>query len=365
MPEPFGSFGWICSHTVLPQCNLFFSQLFHDPRPYVTTLFPDSSEFFTRYNVSSSSSSEDPVVLAAKSDAGTGIGSNCQIARVGHRGSSGDIALIVLSAISLFTAFFLAFRATRRWAAVGRTELRLLLVAYGIHSGLQLVTMTSLLEQGSKGLAVVSAIHVAVIVLTFWLLLGNALIATQVVEDGTAAALVPLIVIGILFFVSTLYISLDTAFHWTNALNMSAGDVKHLKATALFVLTLIVPAAFAVLYLLFMLYIVISVLNEVKPACETFHLCKAITHLYPSFVRWLLRFIRRSTAGILSCVKPSLQCEHLSPSAAMSDPAQSSHGKVNSAFIATLLEIMSVGMLYLAWVSITEDDWAADEYGMY
>ncbi|WVO17477.1 hypothetical protein L204_105169 [Cryptococcus depauperatus] len=325
MPEPFGSFGWICSHTVLPQCNLFFSQLFHDPRPYVTTLFPDSSEFFTRYNVSSSSSSEDPVVLAAKSDAGTGIGSNCQIARVGHRGSSGDIALIVLSAISLFTAFFLAFRATRRWAAVGRTELRLLLVAYGIHSGLQLVTMTSLLEQGSKGLAVVSAIHVAVIVLTFWLLLGNALIATQVVEDGTAAALVPLIVIGILFFVSTLYISLDTAFHWTNALNMSAGDVKHLKATALF----------AVLYLLFMLYIVISVLNEVKPA-----------FLYAgSFVLFV-------GAQLVFFLASSPLCN-------------SSHGKVNSAFIATLLEIMSVGMLYLAWVSITEDDWAADEYGMY
>lgn len=51
MPEPFGSFGWMCSHTVLPQCNLFFSQLFENDTPFLTTLFPESSTFFSQYNV--------------------------------------------------------------------------------------------------------------------------------------------------------------------------------------------------------------------------------------------------------------------------------------------------------------------------
>ena len=91
-------------------------------------------------------------------------------------------ALIVLSALAVLIASLFAFRASRRWAAVGRAELRLLLVAFGVRSALQIVTMSSLLKQGSKGLVVVSAIHIGIIVVFFWLLLGNALIAAQIVE---------------------------------------------------------------------------------------------------------------------------------------------------------------------------------------
>lgn len=91
-------------------------------------------------------------------------------------------ALIVLSAVAVLIASLFAFRASRRWAAVGRAELRLLLVVFGVRSALQIVTMTSLLKQGSKGLVVVSAIHIGIIVVFFWLLLGNALIAAQIVE---------------------------------------------------------------------------------------------------------------------------------------------------------------------------------------
>jgi len=39
----------------------------------------------------------------------------------------------------------------------------------------------------------------------------------------------------------------------------------------------------------------------------------------------------------------------------------SSH-KVDGSFIATLLETAAVGVLYLAWDSITEGSWADDEY---
>lgn len=91
-------------------------------------------------------------------------------------------ALIVLSSLAVLIALLFAFRASRRWAAVGRVELRLLFVAFGVRSAFQIVTMTSLLKQGSKGLVIVSAIHIAIIVVFFWILLGNALIATQVVE---------------------------------------------------------------------------------------------------------------------------------------------------------------------------------------
>ncbi|UOH79755.1 hypothetical protein LQV05_000765 [Cryptococcus neoformans] len=320
MPEPFGSFGWICSHTVLPQCNLFFSQLFENDTPFLTTLFPESSTFFSQYNITGRNSNEDLTVLAAKGEAGTGVGSNCEIARIGQRGSSGDIALIVLSALAVLIASLFVFRASRRWAAVGRAELRLLFVAFGVRSALQIVTMTSLLKQGSKGLVVVR----------------NALIATQVVEDGTAAALAPLSIFSILFFVATLYISLDTGLHWSQAFHLaSTADVENLKGTALFVFSLILPTAFSVLYILIMLYIVIKVLDERKPA-----------------ILYLASFAFLVAAQLIFFLASQPLCN-------------ASNGKVNSAFITTFLEIVSMTLIYLAWVNITEDDWGQDEYGMY
>jgi len=39
----------------------------------------------------SSDFADDPNVMAARSDAGVGIGSNCQIPRAGQKGSLGDI----------------------------------------------------------------------------------------------------------------------------------------------------------------------------------------------------------------------------------------------------------------------------------
>jgi hypothetical protein len=55
---------------------------------------------------------------------------------------------------------------------------------------LQLITTGSLLEQGSTALVAITALHVGAIVALFWALLANAIVATQVVEDGTLASLV-------------------------------------------------------------------------------------------------------------------------------------------------------------------------------
>lgn len=64
------------------------------------------------------------------------------------------------------------------------------LVLYLISLPLQLLTTGSLLQQGSTPLVVLTAIHVGVVVALFWALLANAIVATQVVEDGSFASLV-------------------------------------------------------------------------------------------------------------------------------------------------------------------------------
>jgi hypothetical protein len=61
-------------------------------------------------------------------------------------------------------------------------------------------------------------------------------------RDGTPAAIVPIVIVAVLFFGPTLYISLDTSLYWTSAFHLSGKDAIELKNTALFVLTLIWPA---------------------------------------------------------------------------------------------------------------------------
>lgn len=55
---------------------------------------------------------------------------------------------------------------------------------------MQLITTGSFLEQGSTALTAITAVHAGLVASTFWALLGNALVSTQVVEDGTITSLI-------------------------------------------------------------------------------------------------------------------------------------------------------------------------------
>jgi hypothetical protein len=72
----------------------------------------------------------------------------------------------------------------------GRVELRIFLIIYFITLPLQLISIGSLLTQGSTGLVAITALHAGTVAALFWSLLANALVATQVVEDGTISSLI-------------------------------------------------------------------------------------------------------------------------------------------------------------------------------
>ena len=76
------------------------------------------------------------------------------------------------------------------FSSQGRVELRTFLGLYLLTLPLQLLTTGSLLEQGSTALVVLTAIHAGVVAGLFWALLANAIVATQVVEDGTLSSLI-------------------------------------------------------------------------------------------------------------------------------------------------------------------------------
>lgn len=74
--------------------------------------------------------------------------------------------------------------------SVGRAEFRIFLIAYFISLPFQLLTTGGVLQQGSTALVVLTALHAGVVVALFWALLGNAIVSTQVVEDGTLSSLI-------------------------------------------------------------------------------------------------------------------------------------------------------------------------------
>ena len=69
-------------------------------------------------------------------------------------------------------------------------EFRTFLILYLISLPLQLFTTGSFLKQGSMALVVFTAFHAGVVVALFWGLLANAIVATQVVADGTLVTMV-------------------------------------------------------------------------------------------------------------------------------------------------------------------------------
>lgn len=54
----------------------------------------------------------------------------------------------------------------------------------------QLITTGAVLQQGSTALVALTGLHAGIVAALFWALLGNAIVSTQVVEDGTLSSLI-------------------------------------------------------------------------------------------------------------------------------------------------------------------------------
>ncbi|KAJ3576639.1 hypothetical protein NP233_g276 [Leucocoprinus birnbaumii] len=300
----FGDFQPLCNWTPsYTWCNLFYRQL--------SDRSPGTLQGLSRESQSA------PV----------GVNPQCGIPRVGHDGSISNIANIVACGVSFLVVAALIYLCHRRKAAVGRWELRTFLVIYLVTLPIQIVTNGSLLPQGSMGLVVLTAIHAGLVVALFWILLANAIVATQWVEDGTMASIAPLSIIALILFGGTLYISLDIALGVTQTIGGLSNPPESIRSIPLFVLTSIWPPVAAILYLAFMTYIVLHVLNETRPMW--YYLLSTILFVLAQLAWFLL--------GRVIC--------------------RGSNQKVDGSFIATLLETASVGMLFLAWRSITEETW--------
>ncbi|KAK1145426.1 hypothetical protein N8T08_004301 [Aspergillus melleus] len=282
----FGKFHDFCRDSTLPVCNLF-----------VDSNQPPNKAF-----------------------------SGCALLGIGLSGDRNlsNLGSILLAFIAILTSLFLLWRSDRKQAAVGRREIQLFLLGFIVIEICEIFSVGGfpLNSAVRKGF---SAAHIAAITATCWILLLNALVGFQFLDDGTPASLGLFIASAVVFFIGTGYIALDTGFNWTGefAPNASTGY----RNIALYVLYQLFPLVCLVLFFVLETVLVIRVLGEFRPM---FYLIGA----------GLLFAIGQIFNYVIST--------HL---------CQATSGKINGALFETLFTLLSVVMVWVFWSSITEDDW--------
>lgn len=170
-----------------------------------------------------------------------------------------------------------------------------------------------------------TAVHLAAITATSWILLMNALIGYQFVDDGTPLSLGLIGGTALVMFIGTGYIALDTAFSWTGYWDSSL-QTPH-RNIALYVLYQLVPLVFMFLFFVLESILVLRVLGETKP----------MVYLVAAALLFAIGQIFEYVISVHIC--------------------NPTHGKINGALFETLFTLLSVVAVFVFWSSITEDDW--------
>lgn len=236
-----------------------------------------------------------------------------------------NLGSILVAGLALLLTLGLLWRTERKAAAVGRREIQLFLLGYFC------ISLCEIFSQGHfplsnnvrKGF---SAAHIALITSTTWILLMNALVGFQLLDDGTPVSMALIGGSALAFFIGTGYIALDTGFEWTGFWKSTLDEERH-RSYALYTLYQLAPLLFLSLFFVLETILVIRILGEVRP------------------------MIYLVAAGLLFAIGQIFQyviSVHI---------CRPTNGAINGAFFATLFTLFSVIAIWVFWSSITEDDW--------
>ncbi|KAI1844163.1 hypothetical protein JX265_002936 [Neoarthrinium moseri] len=284
----FGNFEAFCRDSTLPVCNLLSSN----------------------HNQSGNWSAEATCEL-------TGIPlSNGQ-----HLENLGSI---LLCGIAIVTTVFLFLKSERKKAAVGRREMQLFLLGYIVISICEIFSVGGF-QLGPTVKVAFSAIHIAFIIATTWVLLLNAIVGFQIIDDGTPLSVGLMVISSLILLVGTGYIALDTGLSFTGYWSDSYALPN--RNIALYVLYQLAPLVFLVAFFVLEAVLVLRILGEVRP----------MAYLTAAGVLFALGQIFNYTISPYIC--------------------RGTAGKIDGALFETLFTLLSVVMVWIFWSSITEDDW--------
>jgi hypothetical protein len=162
------------------------------------------------------------------------------------------------------------------------------------------------------------------------MLLLNGIVGYQLMDDGTPFSLGLLIGSALAFLIGVGYIALDTGFSFTGFWDSSYEIANHNRSLSLYVLNLLLPLVWVVLYFVLETVLVLRVLGETRPMI------------------YLVAAALAFAAGqVFNFVVSPYICEGTS-------------GAIDGALFQTLFTLISVALVWLFWSSITEDDWPMD-----
>jgi hypothetical protein len=285
----FGKFDKFCRDSTLPVCNLFSPQHNQD-----------------------------------------GLWGGCKLEGIPLNNDKylGNIGSIILAFFAILISGFLLFRSERKKAAVGRREMQLFLLGYIIISICEIFSVGLIPFGGKMGEDVriaFSAIHIGMIAATTWVLMLNAVVGYQLIDDGTFMSMGLMIISGAAFLIGTGYIALDTGLSFTNFWDTSYESPN--QHIALYVLYQLIPLIFLVAFFVLETILVLRVLGETRP----------MIYLTAAAVLFAL-------GQIFNYAISKYICEGTS-------------GKIDGALFQTLFTLLSVVAVWVFWSSITEDDW--------
>ncbi|RFU32642.1 hypothetical protein B7463_g3693, partial [Scytalidium lignicola] len=163
------------------------------------------------------------------------------------------------------------------------------------------------------------------IIATLWILMLNAVVGYQLVDDGTPLSLGLIVGTALVLFIGTGYIALDTGYHWTGHFDSSyTGNNRNI---GLYVLYQLAPLVFLAIFFVLEAVLVIKVLGERKP----------LLYLTSAALLFAIGQIFNYIISVHIC--------------------NGTNGKINGALFETLFTLLSVVMVWTFWSSITEDDW--------
>jgi len=207
---------------------------------------------------------------------------------------------------------------------VGRREMQLFLLGYILIEICEIFTV-GLFPLKSTVRIAFTGIHLGLIIATLWILMLNAVVGFQLLEDGTPLSVGLMAFSGAILFIGTGYIALDTGYSWTGHFDSSlSGNNRNI---GLYVLYQLAPLVFLFVFFVLETLLVIRILGERKP----------MIYLAAAAVLFALGQIFNYVVSIHICKGTS--------------------GKIDGALFETLFTLLSVVMVWVFWSSITEDDW--------
>ncbi|KIH95211.1 hypothetical protein SPBR_03974 [Sporothrix brasiliensis 5110] len=260
----------------------------------------------------------------------TGPWGGCELTGIPLSGGRklGNLGSIILAGIAILVSVLLLLRSDRKKAAVGRREMQLFLLGYIIIEICEIFTVGEFPLSGTVRVAF-TGIHLGFIIATTWILVYNAIIGYQIIDDGTPLSLGLAAITALILLIGTGYIALDTGFQWTGHFNSSLNGPPDgtNRNIALYVLYQLVPLIFLVAFFVLEAYLVLSVLGETRP----------LLYLTAAAILFALGQIFNYVVSPHICT--------------------GTNGKIDGALFETLFTLLSVVMVWIFWSSITEDDW--------